>query len=198
MNMHIIYDRKNIIPHANSLLVAVIILYMNIVLRRFLHNLGNSATKIRPKPRLCPTLISSNFKGFLIMHSTIGSTVHSRPLKSLEHCICTTTMTIIWPDRDSNYSGSQSHTTRRGRASCILWYGPVANVCDCLLFLDENRVIPEIRHFWKVTSPDEELFTELYLPSDAFPMTWPSKLFTGLNSKGMKVTWLRTLASTWP
>ena len=25
------------------------------------------------------------------MHSTIGSTVHSMPLNSLEHCICTTT-----------------------------------------------------------------------------------------------------------
>ena len=121
---------------------------MNIVLRRFLHNLSNIATKIRPKPPLCPTLISSDFKVFFIMHSTIGSTVHSIPLKSLEHCICTTTMTIIWPDRDSNYSGSQSHTTRRGRASCnSLWYAPVANVCDWLLFVDENKVIPEIRHF---------------------------------------------------
>ena len=38
------------------------------------------------------------------------------------------------------YSGSQSHTTRCGRASCSLWYAPVANVCDLLLFLDENRV----------------------------------------------------------
>ena len=47
----------------------------------------------------------------------------------------------------SLYSGSQSHTTRRGRASCSLWYAPVANVCDLLLFLDENRVIPEFRHF---------------------------------------------------
>ena len=45
------------------------------------------------------------------------------------------------------YSGSQSHTTRRGRASCSLWYAPVANVCDLLLFSDENRVIPEFRHF---------------------------------------------------
>ena len=44
-------------------------------------------------------------------------------------------------------SGSQSHTTRRGRASCDLCYAPVANVYDLLLFLDENRVIPEFRHF---------------------------------------------------
>ena len=96
------------------------------------------------------------------------------------------------------YSGSQSHTMRRGRASCSLWYAPVANVCDYLLYLDENSVIPEFRHFWKVTSPDEELFTVLYFPSDAFPMTLLSKLFTGHNSTGMKVTWLRTLASTRP
>ena len=96
------------------------------------------------------------------------------------------------------YSGSQSHTTRRGRASCSLWYAPVANVCDLLLFLDENRVIPDFSHFWKVTFPDEELFTVLYFPFDAFPMTWPRKLFTGLNSTGMMVTWLRTLANTRP
>ena len=94
------------------------------------------------------------------------------------------------------YSGSQSHTTRRGRASCSLWYAPVANVCDLLLFLDENRVIPDFRHFWKVTPPDEELFTVLYFPFDAFPMTWPRKVFTGLNSTGMMVTWLGTLANT--
>ena len=35
----------------------------------------------------------------------------------------------------SSYSGSQSHTTRRGRALCSLWYAPAANVCDLLLFL---------------------------------------------------------------
>ena len=96
------------------------------------------------------------------------------------------------------YSGSQSHTTRRGRALCSLWYARVANVCDLLLFLDENRVIPEFRHFWKVTSPDEQLFTVLYFPSDAFPMTWPRKLISGLNNTGMKVTWLRTMAYTRP
>ena len=36
------------------------------------------------------------------MPSTTGSTVHSRSLNSLEHCICTTTTTNILPDRDSN------------------------------------------------------------------------------------------------
>ena len=41
-------------------------------------------------------------QGFFIAHSAIGSTVHSRPLNSVEHCICTTTMTNIRPDRDSN------------------------------------------------------------------------------------------------
>ena len=93
-----------------------------------------------------------------------------------------------WITLVNGYSGSQSHTTRRGRASCRLRYAPVANVCDLSLYLDENRVIPEFRHFWKLTSPDEELFTVLYFPSDAFPMTWPRKLFTGLNSTGIKVT----------
>ena len=41
-------------------------------------------------------------QGFFIVHSIIGSTVHSMPLNSLKYCICTTTMTNIRPDRDSN------------------------------------------------------------------------------------------------
>ena len=41
-------------------------------------------------------------QGLFIVHSTTGSTVHSRPLNSLEHCICTTTTTNIPPDQDSN------------------------------------------------------------------------------------------------
>ena len=41
-------------------------------------------------------------QGFFIVHSTRGSTVHSMPLNSLEHCICITTMTNIRLDRDLN------------------------------------------------------------------------------------------------
>ena len=37
-----------------------------------------------------------------MVYSTTCSTVHYRPLNSLEHCICTVTMTNIRPDRDSN------------------------------------------------------------------------------------------------
>ena len=51
------------------------------------------------------TMSYSYFKwlqGLFIVHSTIGSTVHSMPLNSLEQCICTTTMTNIRPYRDSN------------------------------------------------------------------------------------------------
>ena len=40
-------------------------IYMNIVLRRFLHNPGNIATEGSPNPGLCPTLISNDFKGSL-------------------------------------------------------------------------------------------------------------------------------------
>ena len=36
---------------------------MNIASRRFLHNHGNIATERSPKPGLCPTLISNDFKG---------------------------------------------------------------------------------------------------------------------------------------
>ena len=66
---------------------------VNIYLCRFPHNQGNIATDGSPKSGQCPTLISNDF---------IGGTVHSRHLDSLEHCICTTTMTNIRPDRDSN------------------------------------------------------------------------------------------------
>ena len=41
------------------------ILYMNIALRRFLHNHGNIATEGSPKPGLCPTLISNDLNGSL-------------------------------------------------------------------------------------------------------------------------------------
>ena len=59
-------------------------------------------------------------QGFFIVHSTIGSTVHSMPLNSLEHCICTTTMTNIHPARDSNlvppgYKPQQIWMRNRGR-----------------------------------------------------------------------------------
>ena len=76
---------------------------VNIVLCRFLHNHGNIATEGTPKPGLCPTLISNDFKGSLkyTVQSTIGSTVHFIPFNSLEHCICTTTMTNIRPNRGS-------------------------------------------------------------------------------------------------
>ena len=36
-----------------------------IALRRFLHNHGNIATEGIPKPGLCPTLFSNDFKGSL-------------------------------------------------------------------------------------------------------------------------------------
>ena len=57
---------------------------------------------------------------FFIVHSTIGSTVHSRTLNSLEHCICTTTMTNIRPDRDTNlvppgYKPQSIRMSHRGR-----------------------------------------------------------------------------------
>ena len=99
--------------------------YMNIALRRFLHNHGNIATEGSPKPGQCPTLISNDFKRFFIVHSTIGSTVHTRHLSSLEHCICTTTMTNIRPDRDSNlvprgYKPQSIRMSHWGRPSCVV------------------------------------------------------------------------------
>ena len=64
--------------------------WVNIALRRFLHNYGNTATEGSPKPGLCSTLILEWFQAFFI--GTIGITVKSMPLNSLEHCICLTTV----------------------------------------------------------------------------------------------------------
>ena len=56
----------------------------------------------KPEAETMPYSYFEWLQGFFIVHSTIGSTAHSMPLNSLEHCICTTTMTNIPPDRDSN------------------------------------------------------------------------------------------------
>ena len=55
----------------------------------------------KPEAGTTPYSYFEWLQGFFIVHSTIGSTVHSMPLNSLEHCLCTTTMTNIRPDRDS-------------------------------------------------------------------------------------------------
>ena len=44
---------------------------MNIALRRFLHNHGNIATEGSPKPGLCPTLISNDFKVSLLVWNEV-------------------------------------------------------------------------------------------------------------------------------
>ena len=59
------------------------------------------------------------------MHDTIDSTVHSMPLTSLEHCICTTTVTNIHPDRHSNlvppgYKPQSIQMSNRGRPIQIM------------------------------------------------------------------------------
>ena len=46
-------------------MILVINMNINIALQCFLHNHGNIATEGSPKPGLCPTLISNNFKGSL-------------------------------------------------------------------------------------------------------------------------------------
>ena len=65
-------------------------------------------------------------QGFFIVHSTKYSTVHCIPLNSLEHCICTTTMTNIRPDRDSNlvppgYKPQSIHILGSHRMMLLIW-----------------------------------------------------------------------------
>ena len=74
---------------------------MNIALRRFLHNHNSIVTEGSPKSGLCLTLIKW-LQWSSIVHSAIYSTMHSTPLNSFGHCISTTPMTNIWPDRYSN------------------------------------------------------------------------------------------------
>ena len=77
-------------------------------------------------------------QGFFIVHSIIGSTVHSMPLNSLEHCICTITMTNIRPDRDSNlvppgYKPQSIRMSHRGRPQTRGDWSITA-ICGILLF----------------------------------------------------------------
>ena len=74
----------------------------------------------KPEAGTMPYSYFEWLRGFFIVQSTIGSTVHSIPLNSLEHCICTTTMTNIRPDRDSNlvppgYKPQSIRMSHRGR-----------------------------------------------------------------------------------
>ena len=66
---------------------------VNIALRRFLHIYGNIATEQRSKSGLCH-IIFERFQGFFMVHSHISSTAHFRRLTSLEHCICTASITM--------------------------------------------------------------------------------------------------------
>ena len=81
----------------------------------------------KPKAGTVPYSYFEWLQGFFIVHSTIGSTVHSLPLNSLEHCICTTTMTNIRPDRDLNlvppgYKPQSIRMSHRGRP--VYLYSP--------------------------------------------------------------------------
>ena len=53
--------------------------------------------RMKPEAGTIPYSYFQWFQGFFIVHNTIGSTVHCRPLNSLEHCICTTVTTNIRP-----------------------------------------------------------------------------------------------------
>ena len=49
----------------------------DIALRRLLHNHGNIATEGSPKPGLCPTLISNDFKGTGTINTTINKYIYN-------------------------------------------------------------------------------------------------------------------------
>ena len=74
--------------------IHVSLFQVNIALRCFLHNHGNIAKEGRDYALL---LSNSCLQGFFIVHSAIDITAHSMSFNSLEHCLCTTSMTNIGP-----------------------------------------------------------------------------------------------------
>ena len=79
--------------------------------------------------RDCSLLLSNDFQGFFIVHSTIDTTAHSRPFNSLKHCICTTSMTNIRPSRDSNPVPLEFRTTH-GTPRCFRTVGDASTFED--------------------------------------------------------------------
>ena len=73
--------------------------------------------------------------GLFIVHITICNTLHSMPLNSLEHCICTTTMTNIRPDRDLNQVTSpRRYEWAIGAGRLCRWPIPVSTRLPPVLF----------------------------------------------------------------
>ena len=79
--------------------IHVSLFQVNIALRCFLHNHDNIAKDGRD---YALPLSNNCLHRFFIVHSAIDITAHSIPFNSLEHCICTTSMTNIRPDQDLN------------------------------------------------------------------------------------------------
>ena len=111
--------------------------------RRFLHHLRNVATK-----GLCSTRIECRLQGSLIVHST-SSTAHPRPLNSLKHCICTTSMTNIRPSHIWNEFRAETWlNVSTGLASAAKKYNknrswvsvPVASIYALMLISITNRI----------------------------------------------------------
>ena len=87
--------------------------WMNIALRRLLHNHGNIAMYRRASGAGTMFYSYSEWlQGFFIVHNTIGSNAHSRPLNSLEHCNggskpLVTKISYAWPNGASVGMGRQ-------------------------------------------------------------------------------------------
>ena len=76
--------------------------WVNIALRRFLHNHGNIATEGSPKSGLCPTLIEWSRVLYSAQYHRKYCTLQARQFGALYFCIGTISITNIRPDRDSN------------------------------------------------------------------------------------------------
>ena len=88
---------------------------MKPALRRFLHNHGNIATEGSPKPGLHILLFWMTSR---VLYSVQYHRQHYtlQPLNSLEHCICTTTITIIRRAQHSNLVPPGYKPQNQGRA----------------------------------------------------------------------------------
>ena len=133
----------------------------------------------RQKEARAETMPYSYFEwlqGFFIMflvfivHSTIGSSVRSRPLNILEHCIWTATMTNTRPDRNSSlvppdYKPQSIRMSHQGRPPICLFTW----VKDSLL---ESKVVTFPQNLYPATDDpmrdDVAFFRVITLPNKTF------------------------------
>ena len=105
---------------------------VNIALRRFLNNHCNISTEKKPK---VGTMLYSYRITSRVLFSTQYHRQHCTFLNSLEHFICTTSMTIIPADRASN----PVHLRFEPQLDLILYCQQFTSPRECVLIKNNNN-----------------------------------------------------------